>query len=51
MEAVLADAGQLRYENGELLAASQPIDLVYNRLVDFPLDRPEHSASDCGATR
>jgi hypothetical protein len=44
MEAVVADAGRLRYEGGALLAESQPVDLVYNRLVDFALDRPEHAA-------
>lgn len=44
MEAVIADAGQLAYERGHLLAAGQPVDLVYNRLVDFSLDRPEHRA-------
>jgi len=44
IEAVVADAGQLRYEAGALLAEGQPVDLVYNRLVDFALDRPEHGA-------
>ena len=28
----------------QLLAEGQPVDLVYNRLVDFALDRPEHAA-------
>jgi hypothetical protein len=44
MAAVVADAAQLRYEGAALLAAGQPVDLVYNRLVDFSLDRPEHAA-------
>jgi hypothetical protein len=44
IEAVIADAARLRYEHGRLLAESQPIDLVYNRLVDFSLDRPDHDA-------
>jgi len=44
IEAVVADAGQLRYEGGALLAEGQPVDLVYNRLVDFALERPEHAA-------
>lgn len=44
IEAVIADAGQLRYEQGRLMADDQPIDLVYNRLVDFSLDRPGHEA-------
>lgn len=44
IEAVIADAGQLRYARGTLTIDGQPIDLVYNRLVDFSLDRPEHEA-------
>lgn len=44
IEAVIADAGQLRYEQGRLTIDGQPIDLVYNRLVDFSLDRPGHEA-------
>lgn len=44
MEAVVTDAGHLRYEGSALLAEGQPVDLVYNRLVDFSLDRPEHTA-------
>ena len=40
IEAVIADAGQLRYEQGRLLFDGRPIDLVYNRLVDFSLDAP-----------
>ena len=44
MEAVVVDAGHLRYEGGALLAEDQPVDLVYNRLVDFALERPEHAA-------
>ena len=41
MEAVVADAGKLRFEQGRLLFDGRPIDLVYNRLVDFALERPE----------
>jgi hypothetical protein len=44
IEAVIADAGQLRYEQGRLTADGQSIDLVYNRLVDFSLDRAGHEA-------
>jgi glutathione synthase/RimK-type ligase-like ATP-grasp enzyme len=44
MEAQIADAGQLRYEGGQLLLEAGPVDLVYNRLVDFALERPEHAA-------
>jgi len=42
--ACVADATQLRYENDRLLVDGRPVDLVYNRLVDFALDRPEHAA-------
>lgn len=44
IEAVIADAENLRYERGQLLIDSTPIDLVYNRLVDFAFERPEHEA-------
>jgi hypothetical protein len=44
MEAVIADAAKLRLERGALLIDGRPIDLVYNRLVDFALERPEHAA-------
>ncbi|HUL94284.1 MAG TPA: hypothetical protein VLV56_18275 [Burkholderiales bacterium] len=44
MEAVIADAAKLRFERGGLLFEGRPIDLVYNRLVDFALERPEHAA-------
>ena len=40
IEAVIADGRQLRYEHGQLLTEGQPIDLVYNRLVDFSLTIP-----------
>ena len=44
IEAVITDAGRLRYQGGRLTIEGQPIDLVYNRLVDFAFDRPEHDA-------
>jgi hypothetical protein len=44
IDAVILDAGALRYERGRLMAGDQPVDLVYNRLVDFSLNRPEHRA-------
>lgn len=43
-EAHVADASHLRYESGLLMLGGTPIDLVYNRLVDFALDAPEHAA-------
>lgn len=43
-DALVVDAGGLRYEDGVLQAAGRRIDLVYNRLVDFALAAPEHAA-------
>jgi len=42
--ATIADGRELQYENGRLLTAGHPVDLVYNRLVDFAFDHPEHRA-------
>jgi hypothetical protein len=44
IEAAIADASDLRYESGKLTLGGTGIDLVYNRLVDFALERPEHAA-------
>ena len=44
IEAVIADGRQLQYEDGRLLSEGKPVDLVYNRLVDFSFDNPEHHA-------
>ena len=44
IEAVIADAGRLRLADGRLTIDDQPVDLVYNRLVDFALERSEHEA-------
>jgi hypothetical protein len=44
IDAAIADARELRFKGGRLLAGEEPVDLVYNRLVDFPLARPEHAA-------
>jgi hypothetical protein len=41
-DAVIVDGNRLRYERGQLLAEGQPIDLVYNRLVDFSFSNSEH---------
>ncbi len=42
--APIAEARELRYERRTLLFEGEAIDLVYNRLVDFALERPEHAA-------
>ena len=44
VDAVIADAGLLRYAGGRLSIDGQDIDLVYNRVTDFALDRPDHAA-------
>jgi hypothetical protein len=44
VDAVIADAGHLRYEGGQLSVEGKPIDLVYNRITDFAFDQPEHRA-------
>jgi hypothetical protein len=41
--ATVVDPRALSIENGRLLAEGRPIDLVYNRLVDFALEQPEHA--------
>lgn len=43
IDAVIVDPAQLAYEHGRLHAGGEPIDLVYNRLVDFALAQPEHA--------
>ena len=42
--AVIADASQLRYDDGRLSVDGKTIDLVYNRVTDFAFDQPEHKA-------
>jgi hypothetical protein len=44
IEATIADGRLLHYEHGKLLVERRPVDLVYNRLVDFAFERPEHQA-------
>lgn len=43
IDAVIIDAGELDYDGERLLAGDRPVDLVYNRLVDFAFARSEHS--------
>lgn len=40
----VTDAQSLRYQDGVLADESGAIDLVYNRLVDFAFEAPEHGA-------
>ena len=44
IDALIADAAALEWRDGGLWHAGQKIDLVYNRLVDFHLEAPEHAA-------
>jgi hypothetical protein len=44
IDAVISDPRDLRYHEGVLWADGEPVDLVYNRLVDFALDAPHHGA-------
>ena len=44
IEAVIADAAALEWRDGSLWHAGLRIDLVYNRLVDFYLEAPQHAA-------
>ena len=44
MEAVIVDPGDLELDGVGLAFHGLPIDLVYNRLVDFALDEPRHAA-------
>ena len=43
IDAVVVD-GPASLQKGKLWAGEAPIDLVYNRLVDFSLERPQHAA-------
>lgn len=42
--AIVASAGELQLRGGVLYARAEPVDLVYNRLTDFPLAGPAHQA-------
>jgi hypothetical protein len=43
-ESVIADAKEILFDGKTLLFRGCPIDLVYNRLVDFALEEPRHAA-------
>lgn len=44
LQAVIAEAAALRWQDGALWCDQLRIDLVYNRLTDFSLESPEHAA-------
>lgn len=43
IDTVILSPSDLRYESGALYGGDKRIDLVYNRLVDFGLEAPEHA--------
>lgn len=43
-EVVVADPGEFRLKDRRLTLAGRPVDLIYNRLVDFTLEAPGHAA-------
>lgn len=40
----IADPSEFEYTSGTLRCGDRNVDLIYNRLVDFSLDRAEHAA-------
>ncbi|OYW27516.1 MAG: hypothetical protein B7Z44_12020 [Caulobacter sp. 12-67-6] len=42
LRALIADPGELSLADGRLLCRGEPVDLVYNRLVDFSFGAPGH---------
>lgn len=43
LDAVVANPADLSFSNGRLYSGGRPIDLVYNRLVDFDLSEARHA--------
>jgi hypothetical protein len=44
IDCVISAPSELTYDDGVLSCAGQPVDLIYNRLVDFGLKEPRHAA-------
>ncbi len=44
IDARISDPRELSFKNDRLYCGSDPIDIVYNRLVDFSFDQPNHHA-------
>ena len=44
IDAIVADPSELAYDTGILTAGGKPVDLVYNRLVDFAFEEERHAA-------
>ena len=47
IETLILDPSELEYVDGALSAHGKPIDMVYNRLVDFALEAPALGALRC----
>ena len=43
IDTVILDPSELDYVDGALTAHGQKIDMIYNRLVDFALEEPDHA--------
>ena len=43
IDTVILDPSELEYVDGSLTAHGQKIDMVYNRLVDFTFEEPDHA--------
>jgi hypothetical protein len=44
IDTVVADPSELDHRDGRLLAGGTPVDLIYNRLVDFAFEETRHAA-------
>ena len=44
MTVIICDPSELKWERGALWHEGRALDLVYNRLTDFPLEHPENEA-------
>ncbi len=43
IDTVILDPSELNYVDGKLTAHGKPIDMIYNRLVDFAFEEPNHA--------
>ncbi len=43
IDTVILDPSELNYIDGKLTAYGKPIDMIYNRLVDFAFENPNHA--------
>ncbi|MBH0065080.1 hypothetical protein [Psychrobacter sp. SZ93C1] len=43
IDTVILDPSELDYVDGKLTAHGKPIDMIYNRLVDFAFEEPDHA--------